>query len=415
MTTKAKICAAISIVLALVSCQTQIDSEDIALFRIVVDGKHGYIDRTGKVVIEPQFTWAELRFSEGLAFVNVGGTTGKHGYVEGGKWGYIDRKGQFAIDPRFDGAGDFREGFGPISVDGRSGYVNKKGEIVIEHNFRHAGAFHEGLAFVVIDERLGFIDTTGDYAIEPQFEFSIVPQFHCGILFPNHSDFSEGLARVKVGDKFGFIDKSGRFVIDAIFDCASKFSEGLAWVTVDDKTGYIDKEGEYVIAPQPGHIYSGPFREGLALVCVGSQSGYIDEQGDSVIVSDRSRLKEILGEGRRTFFIPAKWGYMNKKGEIVIEPQFGHARYFHEGLAVCQGIPEDRPGKFCGLGYIDKNGVFVIEPVYREAEPFHDGLARVEKVDSLGETTEYYAYIDKRGKIIWKSTFRQNLLGSIEL
>ena len=49
------------------------------LFPVVVGGRHGFIDKTGKCVIEPQFEWASS-FLEGLAAV-----------AEEGKVGYINR------------------------------------------------------------------------------------------------------------------------------------------------------------------------------------------------------------------------------------------------------------------------------------------------------------------------------------
>ncbi len=53
------------------------------LFCVNVNGKYGYIDKTGKYVINPQFDYAGS-FSEGLAVVEIGG-----------KWGYIDKTGKF--------------------------------------------------------------------------------------------------------------------------------------------------------------------------------------------------------------------------------------------------------------------------------------------------------------------------------
>lgn len=49
------------------------------------DGKYGYIDSTGKFVIEPRFNWAG-EFSEGLARVGIGG-----------KGGVIDRTGKVVV------------------------------------------------------------------------------------------------------------------------------------------------------------------------------------------------------------------------------------------------------------------------------------------------------------------------------
>lgn len=47
-------------------------------------GKHGFIDKRGKFVINPQFDYA-FAFSEGLAVIRVGDD-------KTGKWGYIGRQ-----------------------------------------------------------------------------------------------------------------------------------------------------------------------------------------------------------------------------------------------------------------------------------------------------------------------------------
>ena len=46
--------------------------DNSGLYPIQDGGKLGYIDRNGKVVINPQFDWAG-EFSEGLANVGIGG------------------------------------------------------------------------------------------------------------------------------------------------------------------------------------------------------------------------------------------------------------------------------------------------------------------------------------------------------
>jgi hypothetical protein len=60
----------------------------IYLFRIFKNGKFGFIDRSGKVVIEPQFDWVE-DFSEGLALVSSNGTKG-----------FIDKAGKWVLVPK---------------------------------------------------------------------------------------------------------------------------------------------------------------------------------------------------------------------------------------------------------------------------------------------------------------------------
>ncbi|MHC4489349.1 MAG: WG repeat-containing protein [Planctomycetota bacterium] len=60
---------------------------DVTVFR--GEGRWGYIDNSGKVVIAQQYDDAR-DFSEGLARVNISG-----------KWGYIDRYGDIFIEATF--------------------------------------------------------------------------------------------------------------------------------------------------------------------------------------------------------------------------------------------------------------------------------------------------------------------------
>jgi hypothetical protein len=66
--------------------------------------KWGYIDKTGKVVIEPQFTEAR-DFNQGIARIKTGS-----------RWGYIDDTGKIVIKPHFERARDFSEGLASVKM-----------------------------------------------------------------------------------------------------------------------------------------------------------------------------------------------------------------------------------------------------------------------------------------------------------
>src|SRR5260221_960928 len=55
------------------------------LFLIHENGKYGFIDKTGRIIIQPHFV-AALSFSDGLAPVRIGET-----------WGYINATGKVVI------------------------------------------------------------------------------------------------------------------------------------------------------------------------------------------------------------------------------------------------------------------------------------------------------------------------------
>jgi hypothetical protein len=79
----------------------------------------GYIDRTGKQVIKPQFSAARI-FSEGLASVQR----------RNEKWGYIDKTGQMVIEPQFDWANPFKNGHASVTIDGNEKVIDRTGRIV---------------------------------------------------------------------------------------------------------------------------------------------------------------------------------------------------------------------------------------------------------------------------------------------
>src|ERR1051326_4328606 len=66
------------------TCAGRVTAQD--LFPIEDKGKYGFIDKTGKVVINPQFDFAQ-NFSEDMAVVKVGGNSG---FID--KTGKTDRK-----------------------------------------------------------------------------------------------------------------------------------------------------------------------------------------------------------------------------------------------------------------------------------------------------------------------------------
>jgi hypothetical protein len=82
------------------------------LFRVKQNGKMGYIDRSGKMVIPPQFQDAGL-FQEGRARVQIDF-----------KWGFIDETGKVVIPPQFETAQNFSEGLACVWTGGKSGFVN---------------------------------------------------------------------------------------------------------------------------------------------------------------------------------------------------------------------------------------------------------------------------------------------------
>lgn len=349
------------------SCNSVINplggKETPKLFPIRQNGKNGYINSKGEVVIQPQFAFT-LPFSEGLAAVCIGS----------GKCGYIDETGNFAINPQFDSA----------------------------------LRFSESLAAVVVGDKLGYIDRNGKYVINPQFTAAGRGPGRIDAF----STFSENLARVKISDKFGFIDKTGKIIINPQFEDAMPFFDGLAATKIGDKWGYIDKEGKIIINPQ--FEIAQPFINGLAAVLIGKQFGYIDKTGKIVINPQFDNALPFSDEGLAAVSLNQKMGFIDKDGKYVVNPQFGVTWWFGSleeaflvtsdlgRMSLSEGLTPVRIGdKERKFGYADETGKVIINPQFEEAFPFYGGLALV---SINGGPDGTIAWIDKEGKIIWRET-----------
>src|SRR5262245_42548212 len=63
-----------------------------------------------------------------------------------GKYGFVDRYGNIVIQPRFLMASDFHDGLASVKIDGRYGYINETGEVVVAPQYNDAEDFSEGFA-----------------------------------------------------------------------------------------------------------------------------------------------------------------------------------------------------------------------------------------------------------------------------
>lgn len=140
------------------------------------------------------------------------GSTSLFRVIRNGKWGYTDGNGIIIIKPQFDDAEDFSGDIARVKVGAKYGYIDKTGEFIIKPQFDKLYDFSEGLAAVKVGDKWGYIDMSGELVITPQFDLAFC--------------FSEGIAKVKIGDKYKYIDKTGKFVDKIQSDLLEDFSGG---------------------------------------------------------------------------------------------------------------------------------------------------------------------------------------------
>ncbi len=219
------------------------------------DYEYDYVGKDGGTQISKGFVYAGP-FSGGLALVRL----------RGGTYGYIDKTDRFVIVPEFEDASNFSEGLASVKIGDKWGYINKAKEIIINPAFDRAFEFNNGVARVVIKSKIRYINKSGN--------FINIQSYYYG------SEFSEGLASVKANGRYGFIDTTGNMVIQPTYLAAENFSEGLACVKIRGKWGFINKEENRVIKPK--YDFARGFDNGLATVWKDDVVYYINRGGDVI-------------------------------------------------------------------------------------------------------------------------------------
>lgn len=246
------------------------------------------IDTRGETVLRLASKGSDIPgpFNAGLSLVR-----------ERGKTGYIDSTGRFVIEPVYEEGMDFSEGLAPVNGGpckfNMVCWIDPAGQAQLTLRYAGGWPFDGGMAQVVKQSRdgkrtYGFIDRQGREVIEPIYELIYDERFH------------EGLVRATGGDcgrSTCFLDRTGNAVLK-VSGKVDVFSDGLAAKADDDaananRQGYIDRSGRFVI---PGKFWAaGRFRNGVAQVSVRTglddsdrcgagvisyfQSGRIDRQG----------------------------------------------------------------------------------------------------------------------------------------
>jgi hypothetical protein len=167
--------------------------------------------------------------------------------------------------------------------------------------------------------------------------------------------------------KYGYIDKTGTFVIPPSFDMASDFNDGAAVVSLDSKNCVIDESGNLLFI-NDAMVYD--FSNGLAMYA------YSDNVDAPL------------------------YGYVDTKGNIVIEPQYSLATNFMEdGTAyVSTGA-----GNY---SLIDKTGkvleTYTLDDKYSSAWTLQDGYVIYAASDYAN-----YGVVNVKGEEILPSGFSE--------
>lgn len=358
---------------------------------IKLDSNYGVIDKKGNYIIKPRyeklgyFHQQKLIFKQGNKYglINLDEeiikkplfeeiryfNNGPCAFKDNEKWGFIDENGEIIIPAKFSSVHSFYNNRSAVEFDKKWGIIDRNGDFVIEPTFDYfARSFSNGLACVKINNKYGFVDSDGKIIIEPKYD--------------SMSRFFDGKAEVSLNGEEILIDTLGNKILNITkFDFKGHFSEGLARVSKDGKYGFIDTNGQIAIPLNYEDAYD--FIDGAAHVFLDGKWRIIDTKGKLLFSKGYDYLPcthsfsdELLIIGNKVYEI------INQKGEVQFQIECDWFSGYHDRIAWFK-----KDGKY---GFINTKGEIIIEPILdnvvaqRNDNLFEGWLIEIKQQDKVG-------------------------------
>lgn len=270
-------------------------------YPIEIDGKWGYCDAAGDLIISAQ--WAEAgEFCNGVARVSLEEDLGQFHFA----CGLIDQNGAYILPPQYN--------------------------IIEEQDIFHISQQDEqGNALC------GYWDKASGFYLPPQYA-GVRDNFPYYSMRP-HDQFIA--ARSPETGKWGFLHRStGEIVLPFEYDdILFTFSDGFALVVQEEEMmdvwQVIDQKGQPVEYGEGIMPVWGPTANGIVIIAKaavteeekqnalwGDIFGLANSEG-KIILSPCCGLIEWIHDQAYAFCTSdSRWGLLNEKGEIIIAPQF---------------------------------------------------------------------------------------------
>ncbi len=152
-----------------------------------------------------------------------------------------------------------------------------------------------------------------------------------------------------------------------ILDQESKEGAEYFYFAVNKKWGVMDATGKVLFNPNYDHLSK--ISGGCAIARIGSVWFILCADGKENQLQHQFKEMKEFNEGMAAFTsLDGRNGFVNDKGEIVIQPKFNGVGNFTDGFAWARNFNDK-------LGFIDKKGEFVIQSKYDVVTPF-DPIAK---------------------------------------
>lgn len=272
---------------------------------------------------------------------------------------YDSIKYSYEIDDRgYTDVRVYSGGYCAVLKNGMWGYVDELSKSVIQPSYLYAGDFMEVAPIVTDENEVYYIDAEGNKKYIPADDVSAV---WLGL-------FDGSIYSLYDGTEYYYYSADNE-CLSGPYDYASTYNYNMAAVIKNDSWQFVGMTGE--------KSFEVEFRDVLLdarEIAFRNDRAFVSDKGSlyyKMIDLSGNQVGTLLYEDARVFLdftytavkIDGKWGFTDKDGNLVIEPQYEDAASFCNGYAAVK-----LNGKW---GYIDSDGKMIIKPYFDDAIPFN--------------------------------------------
>lgn len=349
------------------------------LKRVFVNGKYGFINDKGEIVIAPKFEEA-AEFKNGVSV-----------FKKNNKFGLIDIKGNIILQPTYYKINQFENGKSIVSESYRFGLINNKGKLlipiefqniseikngmlwaekkeegkskhflfdnddklVISEYFDHVVNFEDDVSIVTLNEKAGLIDKYGKaliafdndsvsklngkyFAVKSNDEwrvFSVLSLKYENIQFNayNGLGMNKNAIRIRMGNQWGVYELGKGIVVNPIYDEINtdfSFHGGFLRIVKDGLSGIMDKEFNIIVPPK----YEGlNIRKGYFVLKDKNSESILNIDGSISNINKYSEVIQNLSDGKFIVKIDKSYAIVDKLGKFILSPKYSEMHY-HSGV-----------------------------------------------------------------------------------
>lgn len=199
------------------------------------------------------------------------------------------------------------------------GLRNPEGQEVLPAGYDEVEPVHPHFTIVQLEERLGVVGTGG---------IPLLP-----IYFEKLEYLGDSLLLAQRLGNQGILHLSGDTIVAFAYERLVPRNDTSYWAFLNGKMGLINAIGTTLIEPRFDLIDS--FHGNQAVV--NGQNGVINDLGDWVIAPGQfTSLTPVGIEGYLVQTGENLWGFANRRGQVVIAPEYGHLRALAPGVLIAQ-------------------------------------------------------------------------------